>query len=63
VTWTGTRGALFMFVGEGGEPVSMTRRTLLRLVEEQLVRAVDTQDAVQRAIDAIASAEPQPAAA
>jgi hypothetical protein len=63
VTWTGTRGALFMFVGEGGEPVSMTRRTLLRLVEEHLVRAVDTQDAVQRAIDAIASAEPQPAAA
>jgi hypothetical protein len=52
-----------MFVGDIGQPHSMTRRTLLRLVKEGQVRPVDTQEVVQRAIDALAAADPQAVAA
>jgi hypothetical protein len=61
LVWTGTRKTLFMFVSDGGQPHSMTRRSLQRLVAERLVRPIDAQAVVQHAIDAL-SAQQQPQA-
>lgn len=64
LAWCGTRRSLFMFVSEGGRPHSMSRRNLLRLVSDGQVRAVESGEVVQRAIDALSSnAQAQPLAA
>jgi hypothetical protein len=39
-----------MFVSHGGQPHSMTRRSLERLVRERLLRPVDAQAVVPRAL-------------
>jgi hypothetical protein len=64
LVWTGTRRTLFMFVGEGGQPHSMTRRSLQRLVTDRLLRPIEAHAVVQHAIDALsAPQQPQPLAA
>jgi hypothetical protein len=62
LVWTGTRRTLFMFVSEGGQPHSMSRRTLQRLVAERALRPVEAHAVVQRAIDTLA-AQPRQAQA
>jgi hypothetical protein len=49
-----------MYVSEGGQPHSMTRRSLQRLVAERLLRPIDDHAVVQHAIDALAAAQSQP---
>ncbi|MBA2965659.1 MULTISPECIES: DUF1631 family protein [Ramlibacter] len=63
LVWTGTRRTLFMFVGEGGQPHSMTRRSLQRLVAGRLLRPIEAHAVVQHAIDALSKPQPQPLAA
>jgi hypothetical protein len=63
LVWTGTRRTLFMFVGEGGQPHSMTRRSLQRLVAGRLLRPIEAHAVVQHAIDALSKAQPQALAA
>jgi hypothetical protein len=48
--WSSERRTLFMFVSHGGQPHSMTRRSLERLVRERLLRPVDAQAVVPRAL-------------
>ncbi|HET8746581.1 MAG TPA: DUF1631 family protein [Ramlibacter sp.] len=57
--WAAERRTLFLFVSHGGQPHSMTRRTLHRLVKQRLVRLVDSQAVVPRALAQLA----EPAAA
>ncbi|HZY17246.1 MAG TPA: DUF1631 family protein [Ramlibacter sp.] len=63
LVWSGANGALFMFVSEGGEPHSMTRRSLHRLVVNRHLRPVQAHEVVQHAIDALSRAQPQAIAA
>jgi hypothetical protein len=63
LVWAGTRGTLFMFVSEGRQPHSMSRRSLQRLLAERLLRPVDTGEVVQQALDALAQPQPQAIAA
>lgn len=53
LTWVSARATLFMFVSHGGQPHTMTRRSLERLVREQLLRPVDAAAVVPRAIEAL----------
>ena len=53
LVWASSRGTLFMFVSHGGRAHSMTRRTCQRLIKEQLLRPVDSQDVVAQALDAV----------
>lgn len=63
LTWASSKGTLFMFVSQGGRPHSMTRRSLQRLVAARLVRTVEREAVVQRAINALALPAPQAMAA
>ncbi len=54
LVWTSGKGTLFMFTSHGGQPHSMTRRSLQRLVKEQLVRPVDGDAVVPRALERLA---------
>jgi hypothetical protein len=63
LVWAGSRRTLFMFVSDGGQPHSMTRRSLQRLLAERLLRPIDDHAVVQHAIDALAAAQPQALAA
>jgi hypothetical protein len=63
LVWAGSRRTLFMFVGDGGQPHSMTRRSLQRLLAERLLRPIDDHAVVQHAIDALAAAQPEALAA
>lgn len=56
LTWVNERATLFMFTSHGGQPHSMTRRSLERLVRERLLRTVEAGAVVPRAIDGIARA-------
>lgn len=56
--WAAARGTLFMFTSHGGQPHSMTRRSLQRLVRDRLLRPVEADAVVPRAIDAISREEP-----
>lgn len=53
LSWVSARATLFMFVSHGGQPHSMTRRSLERLVRDQLLRPVDATAVVPRAIEAL----------
>lgn len=53
LSWVSSRQTLFMFVSNGRQPHSMTRRSLERLVRERLLRPVDAAAVVPRAIEAL----------
>jgi len=55
--WAAAKGTLFMFTSHGGQPHSMTRRSLQRLVRDRLLRPVEADAVVPRAIEKI-SREP-----
>lgn len=55
LVWASTRGTLFMFVSRGGRPHSMTKRSCERLIANRLLRPVDAQSVVRKAIEAIAA--------
>jgi hypothetical protein len=59
--WASTKASLFMFVSDGGLAHSMTRRSLERLVRERLLRPVDAEAVVPRALETIMKAPAQPA--
>lgn len=63
LVWAGTRGTLFMFVSENGQPHSMSRRSLQRLVTDRLLRPVETGEVVRDALDALGQAQQQAIAA
>ena len=48
--WASERASLFMFVSDGGLPHSMTRRSLEKLVRDRLLRPVDADAVVPRAL-------------
>lgn len=59
LNWVNERATLFMFVSHGGQPHSMTRRSLERLVRERQLRPVEHGGVVPRALDQLAQpAEP-----
>jgi hypothetical protein len=49
------KGTLFMFVSNGGQPHSMTKRILQKLVRDRLVRPVDADAVVPRALRGLAA--------
>jgi len=51
--WVSGRNTLFMFVSHGGQPHTMTRRSLEKLVRQRHLRAVDHGAVVPRALDAL----------
>jgi hypothetical protein len=53
LVWASSKGALFMFVSNGGRAHSMTRRTCERLIREQLLRPVGSQGVVAQALNAV----------
>jgi hypothetical protein len=64
LVWTSGKGTLFMFTSHGGRPHSMTRRSLQRLVREQLVRPLEADAVVPRALARLSQpAQPLPLAA
>jgi hypothetical protein len=60
MVWAAERGTLFMFVSTGGQPHSMTRRSMQRLLRERMLRPVAREGVVPRALQRIAQ---QPVAA
>jgi hypothetical protein len=60
--WVSGRNTLFMFVSHGGQPHTMTRRSLEKLVRERHLRPVDHGAVVPRALDAL-SEKHEPATA
>ena len=59
LTWVNGRATLFLFVSHAGEPHTMTRRSLERLVRERHLRTVEAGAVVPRAIEALShQAEP-----
>jgi hypothetical protein len=54
LVWASTRRTLFMFQSHNARPHSMTRRSCERLIRDRLLRPVDMQDVVARALQAIA---------
>ena len=61
LVWVSERSTLFMFVSHGGQPHSMTRRTIQRLLQQNLLRPVDGEAVVPRALASLAD-ESVPAA-
>ncbi len=57
--WASTKGTLFMFTSQGGQPHSMTRRSCERLIRERLLRPVDAHSVVAHAIEHLAQ-QPEP---
>ena len=55
LVWTSGNGALFMFTSHGNTPHSMTRRSLQRLVRNRLLRLVEAEAVVPRALETLAS--------
>jgi len=60
--WASTRGTLFMFVSNGGQPHSMTKRSCEKLIRQGLLRPVQTHGVVAQALDQLVR-EAAPAAA
>ena len=54
MVWAAERGTLFMFVSTGGQPHSMTRRSLQRLLRDRLLRPVAGDGVVPRALQRMA---------
>lgn len=64
LVWASAKGSFFMFVSHGGQPHSMTRRSLQRLVKERLLRPVERDGVVPRALEKLAQpSAPMPLAA
>jgi hypothetical protein len=61
LTWVNSRATLFMFVSHAGQPHTMTRRSLERVVREQHLRLVEAGAVVPRALEAL-SRHAEPAA-
>jgi hypothetical protein len=57
LTWVNGRATLFLFVSHGGQPHTMTRRSLERLVRDGLLRAVEPGAVVPRAIEALSHSQ------
>ncbi|MDB5860686.1 MAG: hypothetical protein JWQ76_4375 [Ramlibacter sp.] len=55
LVWTSGNGALFMFTSRGNRPHSMTRRSLQRLLRNRLLRLVEADAVVPRALETLAS--------
>ena len=53
--WASDRRTLFLFVSHSGQPHSMTRRSLQKLVKERLLRPVDSEAVVPRALEQLAA--------
>jgi Protein of unknown function (DUF1631) len=51
--WVNDKNTLFMFSSHGGQPHSMTRRRCERLLAENLLRPLQTQGVVERALDSV----------
>jgi hypothetical protein len=51
------RATLFLFVSHAGQPHTMTRRSLERLVRDGLLRGVEPGAVVPRAIEALAHSQ------
>jgi hypothetical protein len=60
--WASTKGTLFMFVSQGGQPHSMTKRICERLIRERFLRPVRMHGVVAGALDAVRREEPADAA-
>ena len=60
--WASEKRTLFMFVSHGGQPHSMTLRILQRLIRDRLLRPVNAEAVVPRALAQLAQ-QPQQAAA
>jgi hypothetical protein len=56
VTWASPHGTLFMFTGKGGEPQSMTRRLLSKMLAGGTLKLIASGDVVDGALDAVAEA-------
>jgi hypothetical protein len=54
VTWASPHGTLFMFTGKSGEPQSMTRRLLSKLLQGGTLKLISGQAVVDGALDAVA---------
>jgi hypothetical protein len=63
LSWVSGRATLFMFVSNAGEPHTMTRRSLERLVRGRLLRPVEAGAVVPRAIETLSRPRDDPAAA
>lgn len=57
--WASSKGTLFMFVSRGGRPHSMTKRSCERLIASRLLRPVNAQGVVQKALLAMATETPR----
>jgi hypothetical protein len=56
VMWTSPHGTLFMFFGASGQPKSMTRMLLEKMLRDGTLRLVSAQAVVDGALDAVAQA-------
>ena len=56
LTWASPHGTLFMFISTRGLAHSMTRRTLKRLLNNEVLRVISRGDVVEGALDAVAQA-------
>jgi hypothetical protein len=54
VTWASPHGTLYMFTGQRGQPQSMTRQLLARMLRSGTLRTISGQAMVEGALDAIA---------
>jgi hypothetical protein len=54
VTWASPHGTLFMFTGKSGQPQSMTRRLLSRMLRDGMLKVISGQAVVEGALDAVA---------
>jgi hypothetical protein len=54
VTWASPHGTLFMFTGKGGQPQSMTRRLLGKMLKSGALKLISRQAVVDGALDAVA---------
>jgi len=53
VTWASPHGTLFMFTGKSGQPHSMTRQLLAKLLKSGAIKLVSAQAVVDGALDAV----------
>jgi hypothetical protein len=54
VTWASPHGTLFMFTGKSGQPQSMTRRLLSKMLKGGTLKLISGQAVVDGALDAVA---------
>lgn len=54
LTWASPHGTLFMFISTHGLAHSMTRRTLKRLLNNEVLRVISRGDVIEGALDAVA---------